>query len=517
MTANIPAMMADPAAFRRGLLIDTDTGPRPLADCLDPWQRDDFAALDPGWRRACGHNVGSVRQRGYLERPRGHSKTGDIAAMVTWALFASRRQLAGVAAAADSDQARLLRDAIGKLLKLNPWLTQFVEVQRDKIVNVHTGSTLTILSSDAASSYGLSPDFVVCDEVCHWGGRALWDSLLSSAAKRSHCMLVVISNAGFSGGHDPWQWQTRELVRTDPDWIFSRLEGPVASWISRKALTEQRRLLPPSAFDRLWLNKWSAGAGDAIPESDIRAAVTLEGPAEAAVPGVVYVAGLDLGLSRDSSSLVILSKESNGPRCRLAQVSAWTPTPGHRVSIESIESAIISAHQRFNIQSLFLDPWQASQLCERLRKAGVPAVESPFVPKALQAMATEVIQHFSERTLELYPCEPLLADLRSLRIVEKSYGFRLEAARNRGGHADRATALCLALLAAKEFKRNWLFRGDDEYAKLPTMKELFPDWPDDEEPERGWVRIGGGEVTPDKPVDPNAPRWWKGIFNKVQE
>ena len=40
------------------------------------------------------------------------SKTTDLAAMVTWVLFASRRRLQGYGAAADRNQARLLRDSI---------------------------------------------------------------------------------------------------------------------------------------------------------------------------------------------------------------------------------------------------------------------------------------------------------------------------------------------------------------------------------------------------------------------
>ena len=57
VASNIQAMMNDPAAFRRHLLIDTDTSARPLDSCLDPWQRADFEALDVGWRRAMGQDV----------------------------------------------------------------------------------------------------------------------------------------------------------------------------------------------------------------------------------------------------------------------------------------------------------------------------------------------------------------------------------------------------------------------------------------------------------------------------
>ena len=82
-------------------------------------------------------------QWAWLERPRGHSKTADLAVMASWALFASRRQLFGVAAAGDQDLARLLRDAVRRLVDCNPWLRTILDVQANRIVNSRTGSTAT--------------------------------------------------------------------------------------------------------------------------------------------------------------------------------------------------------------------------------------------------------------------------------------------------------------------------------------------------------------------------------------
>src|SRR4051812_24739830 len=106
---NLRELQNDPAAFRAALLIDGDNGPCKLADCLDPWQRDDFQALDPTWRRVAGQDVEPRFMRAWLERGRGHSKTGDASVMATWVLFASRRKLSGVVAACDRDQAGLVR------------------------------------------------------------------------------------------------------------------------------------------------------------------------------------------------------------------------------------------------------------------------------------------------------------------------------------------------------------------------------------------------------------------------
>ena len=142
----------------------------------------------------------------YLERPRGHSKTSDLAVMVTWALAFAPRMVRGVAAAADRDQSRLLRDAILRLVRLNPWLGPVLDVQAYVVRNVADGhpgrdSQLEIISSDAGSSFGLLVDFIVCDEVTNWEGDGdLWHSLISAVAKRPSCLIVFILKRWVNSG-----------------------------------------------------------------------------------------------------------------------------------------------------------------------------------------------------------------------------------------------------------------------------------------------------------------------------
>lgn len=458
-------LQKDPAAFRAALMIDTDQGPQPLGDCIDPWQKTDFEALDSGWQRAVvGSKVQAQYQRGWLERPRGHAKTLDLGIMATWALFASRRRLSGIAAAGDQDQARLLRDAVGRLLYVNPWLASILEVQAYRVVNVKTESTLEVLTSDAPTSYGLTPDFVIADEVTHWRKRDLWDSLVSSAAKRSTCMFVVITNAGLS---DDWQWQAREAVRSDPSWYFSRLDGPCASWITPDRLAEQERLLPSIAYQRLWLNIWTQGGGDAVAPELIASAFCKDlQPQAQAEPGFEYVAGLDLGVSRDASALCVLGVRSDHEghgKIRLAHTKLWRPRKGQKVNLQDVEDALLKAHAAFDFRQVNFDPWQATHMASRLqsaglgsvvhgqdRKAALPMVEITPTGKNLQAIATSVIESFNDRRLELYEDPDLRRDLVRMRVEERQYGFRLTSPRDELGHGDLGTAFSLAMLAAVE-------------------------------------------------------------------
>jgi hypothetical protein len=483
----------DPAAFRELVKIETDGGPRRLAEVLDPWQRADFEAMDRGWRRVSGQRI-TGPLRGWFERPRGHSKTSDIAVQVVWPILFSKRQVTGVAAAGDADQARLLRDAIARLASVNEWPESMLSVQRDRVVNPKTGSSLSIISSDAATSYGLLCDFIVADELTHWRSPDLWDSLASTAAKRSSCMLAVITNAGFLDG---WQWKVRESFRTGPSTVFSRLDGCLASWISPAMLEEQKRLLvSPTAFERLWLNRWASGCGDALPSNAIDAALTLAGPAEGPEPGMVYTAGIDLGITNDLTAFVVVARhvghtervydpqprrheppmiallrevgelppipavsdyrDVSHPatgRTKLVHVRTWRAPPGGRVSLADVEREVLAFHQRFRLSAVAADFWQSEYLCQKLSAARVPVESVHFTGPALQSMATAVCEAFREKTIDLYPEPGLLEDLRSARIVEKQYGVRLEFPRGPNGHGDRGTALALALHACSRFGR----------------------------------------------------------------
>ena len=113
---NFKTLQAAPICFRDALRIDCDGTPKRLGDVVEDWQQDDFARLDPAWRSVVGKDVECLR-RAWLERPRGHSKTSDIAVMVCWALFAARRSIKDIATAADRDQAGILRDQIAKLVR----------------------------------------------------------------------------------------------------------------------------------------------------------------------------------------------------------------------------------------------------------------------------------------------------------------------------------------------------------------------------------------------------------------
>jgi hypothetical protein len=463
----------DPAAFRNDVLVDVDGNVRRFGEVQDDWQRDDFAAIDAGMMRCNGQGDDpNAVMRAYLERPRGHSKTTDLAIMCVWILAFATRPVKGYAFAADKDQAALLKDAMFVIVRLNPWLGKIIEIQKNLVLNIagksHPGhgARLEIFTSDVASSYGILPDFIICDELTHWeGDGSLWHSIISSAAKRSNCFLAVIANAGFI---DSWQWAVRESARLDDTWYFHRLDGPQASWMTPERLAEQERMLPRIAYSRLWLNQWSSGGGDAL-TSEVIDAAFIDGlqPMYSPEPGYYYLAGVDLGLVRDFASVVLLAVPSDGRvgKIRLAQHKLWKPIAGQKINLLEVEQYLLELDRIFRLEFCVYDPWQCEHLMQSLeadtgrRRRNQRhfftqpwAREIPPTAANLRQQATLTIESFNDRRLQLFDCEPLRRDLHKLRVEETQSGnsFRLVSPRDGDGHGDSFSAFVLSLVVAQE-------------------------------------------------------------------
>lgn len=477
----------DPAAFRRELVIPSAHGPARFGDVMADFQARDFAALDQGFT-ALAHGAKPDPSRYWLERTKGASKDSDLACELLWLLAFCPRSLSCQVGAADRDQADELRRAAKGILRLNPWLVEVLTVQALAITNERTESVCEIVAADVAGSHGARPDLLILNELSHIGRREFAENLLDNAAKVPAGVVVIATNAG----HDPsWQHDWRERARTSDRWYFSAVSEP-APWLDAAELAEAEKRNSLSRFARLWRGVWVTGQGDALDPADITAAVDGElVPMDHAETGWIFFAGLDLGIKHDRAALAVVGRhvghqekvEQDGPRfapviesaidaglmdaplsrvkyiqhpasnrLRLARIASWAPRPGGQVDLQRVEAAILGVQRALRPVAILYDPYQAALLAQRLARQGVVMRELTFAGQNLSELASTLLEEFKARNVDLFHDPELIADLGKLRIVERNFGYKLEAPRDETGHADRATALTLALLGAKRFQ-----------------------------------------------------------------
>ena len=190
------------------------------------------------------------------------------------------------------------------------------------------------------------------------------------------------------------------------------------------------------------MNIWGEGSGDALDPDDITRAIRLKRPAKGRTLGCAYVGGLDLGLSRDAAALAVVGihvgfvDEDEFEPIALTRMEVWKPGKSKaKVDIEEIERTIVALDRTFHLR-IGADPWQAAYLIERLQKQGIQIEAVDFVGKNLKSMCSATLEAFSSGNISLYDHPHLIADLKALRVVEKSYGVRLDSPRGVNGPVD---------------------------------------------------------------------------------
>jgi len=400
------------------------------ADVAVSWQLADLRAV----------LAGDVAMH-FLVRPRGGSKTSDLAAVaIAWLLSASPGARY-FAAAGDRDQARLLVDAVQGFAARSPSIAEALTIDRWRVTVKDTGATLEVLASDLGSSWGLRPSGLIVDEIGWWddtdANRTLVDSLLSSAAKVAGCRVAVLTSPS-APSH--FSYGLREHAERDPMWRLSETPGPIA-WMAPEVVAEQQRRLSPAMFARLFLGQW-VEAEDALVDAEaLRDAVRHEGPLDPK-GDAVYVITLDVGLKRDRTAAVVAHAEAD--QVIVDRVAIWQGSTAEPVSLDAVEEWIVEASGRYNGAEVIADPWQSVGLLQRLRVRGVRGEEFAFTAQSVGRLASALFNTLRDRRIALPDDEDLLDELAHVKLRESSPGvFRLDHVSGR--HDDRAVALALAV------------------------------------------------------------------------
>lgn len=472
MKEKLQAYASDPMLFFSEIQFPSCNGAERFGDVMADHQRAWFEAIAPSLV-AVARGEQPDCTRFWSERTKGGSKDSDCACVLLWLLAFSPRKLDCQVGAADRDQAAELKKAAADILRINPWLSQRIEVQAWTLICKATGSECAIVASDVAGSHGARPDITVVNELSHIQKEEFASNLADNATKKPRGLFIVCTNAGFKG---TWQerWRQTALDSDSNRWNFHRLAEP-SPWLTDAAVDEAKRRNSTARFNRLFYGDWVSQSGDALDEADIKAAVKGQ-PVPCKQPGWFYIAGLDLGIKHDHSALVVVAGNRSTLELKVAYAKSWSPDASTgQVNLMQVEREVETVSKLYGTTTIGFDPFQAALLSQRLTARKVKMQEMTFTGKNLDLMASTLLDVFRSRRITLYDHPQLIADLGRLTIVEKSYGYKLEAVSDESGHADVATALAIALPIVVEAsgKIPYIVGADSKGNLTPYQREMI--------------------------------------------
>jgi phage terminase large subunit-like protein len=394
-----------------------ELGGHPLR--LEPHQAA-FVANLFGWKRKDGLR----RYRtAYREIGRGNGKSTECVIIAGILLYLDDEPGADIFSAAGTrDQAREVFGPFKINVLGNPSLSEISQCYQNSVVRLDEATGLPCgnykaIAADADMQHGGNPHGVIFDELHVQANRDLWDVLHTGKIKRRQPLTVAITTAGFdrhSICYELRQWaeKVRDGAVEDQEFLPAIYAATAEDdWTSpetwRKAnpnlgvsIREEdiakecakAREMPgyENTFKRLHLNIWT--------EQDVRWLSTKKwqlGDAELPpLDGESCWAGLDLSTTTDVTALVLafprpkggfylvsrfwVPRESARRRSHRDRVDylMWanqkfiTLTDGDVVDYDVVRRDINELNERYHIQEIAIDRWNAAQITTQLQGDG---------------------------------------------------------------------------------------------------------------------------------------------------
>ena len=347
-------------------------------------------------------------------------------------------------AAQSRDQAAILFALAAKMVRLSASLSEYVIVRdtAKQLFCPELGTLYRALSAEASTAYGLSPAFVVHDELGQVRGprSELFEALETAAGAQEEPLSIIISTQAPTdsdllslliddalSGSDPNIKVRLYTADTDLDPFGDEAIrqanphfGAFMNQVEVRRQAEEARRMPSreAAYRNLVLNQ-RVEAGSPFVSRQIWLA-NGEPPAPEWGKTPVY-AGLDLSEVQDLTSLVLVSanfdvlpsfwlpSEGLFEKARVDRVpyDQWEreghllTTPGRSIEYEYIAEFLVGIFDRYNVKKVGFDRWNMRHLRPWLIKAG-------FTESAIEERFTDFGQGYQSMSPALRELESAL-------------------------------------------------------------------------------------------------------------
>jgi phage terminase large subunit-like protein len=372
--------------------------------------------------------------------------------------------------------------------------------QIEVLSGVGAGSIYSALSADAGSKLGLSPSFVVYDELGSAPNRALFDAMDTATGARENPLMMVISTQA-AADHavmselvdyglrvqagdvaDPSFHLTLYAAPNDADpwhpdtWRMANPAiGDFRSYDDVKRQADQAKLVPSkeAAFRNLILNQRVSAVSRFIHKAEWDACAD---PVDlAALDGRECYAGLDLGATRDLTAFIMVFPDDAGRLdvvCRFFMPEAniedrsnedrvpydvWakqgliTLIPGATIDPGFVADVLANAATRYDLKALAYDRWRIEDLKRELGLIGaaLPLVAHGQGFKEMSPAVDALERHVAEKLIR-HGGNPVLNMCAANAVVTRdpAGGRKLDKAKA-AGRIDGLVALAMALSVSK--------------------------------------------------------------------
>lgn len=405
---------------------------------LEPWE--DFIVCNI----FCLYRVDTRRRKyktAHISVARKNGKTTLAAGLGLFALIADGEPAASIIMAANSrEQAHIDFDAASAFARQLDPKRKSLKVLRSEIVFQKNNSSLKVISADASTGDGLNPSMVILDELHEAVDSKLFDVLRSGQGFREQPLMLSITTAGFRVGGFCNQYEDycKEVLQgqkvdetifallytlddgddwtDDRNYIKSNPNIGVTvkpDWLSEQVNQAKNSPSLEVGVRTKNLNQWVSSSNVWIPEHCIRKCLKKVDMSEFIGKNNYFVyVGFDLAAVSDLTALSFLFIDPDSgeyvfknfyylPSAALdgkynselykmwARNGYLILTEGPTTDYNFIKNELLLWYNKLDIQGIFYDAWNSTQLVNDLINEGLP----------MQAYS-QSIGHFSRPTKE---------------------------------------------------------------------------------------------------------------------
>jgi phage terminase large subunit-like protein len=472
---------------------------------LEPWQKECIRAI---------YNNPHGTRRAILSFPRKNAKT-CLSAFLLLAHLGGPRHVVNsqlYSTAQSREQAGVIFNLAAKIVRMSPILRSSIVVRDNakELLVPELGTKYRALSSESSTAFGLSPVFIVHDELGQVRGprSSLYEALETATGAHEDPLSIIISTQAPTdndllsiliddalAGHDERTVVKVYSAPKDADpfdrKVIEKANPAFGTFLNPKevmamARDAQRMPARESEYRNLVLNQRVEVSNPFVTESLWRSCGAEPEP----LTGLEVYAGLDLSSVSDLTALVLIGKlervwqvhptfwlPSQGLREKSKQdrvpYDMWRDkgflltTPGNSVSYEYVAHYLYDLFQKYDIHKLAFDRWNMKHLKPWLLLAGFTenVVEEKFVEfgQGTQSMSPalrDLEQAIKEKEIA-HGNHPVLAMCAACAVVESKDESNRKLSKNKSsGRIDGLVALTMALGVAPM---------DDEGVDVTTM------------------------------------------------